>query len=264
MKITIIIIFTLLINNLNGQTRTIKGRVVSELLEELPGVHILDINNVRIGETDFNGNFEIIIQQETQKLFFSWFEMEQTEIKLQNDCNIVEVVMMYSGSYNFMSSSKIDRLRKKRFTQLPYIHSNAVKKGIFSTNTICYEREFRPEKKTLDSIDKELKLKRKHLKRIFKKLLIGDTIRIPYAGTWKYDKTERTTLHSYSYVVDGENFDCIINGVITQKNKRKDGFNIVYRIIDTKNCSFKNIIIGDKELKFGELIEHNMKYFKIL
>lgn len=261
-KIILLSIFTLLINNINGQTRTIKGRVISEELKPLRYANILDNDDVRIGETDSIGNFEITIKQETQKLFFYWIGMEETSIKLQNDCNIIEVIMIPDAIYDFISSRKIDRLRKKRFNQLPKIHSNAFKKGMFSMNSICYEREFKPDKPILDSIGKVGKLKEKHIIETFKKLSIGDTIRIPYAGTWGADGTDRTTLNLYSYDVDGENFECIINGVITKKDNRNGGFNIVYRVIDTENCSFKNIILDEKELKSGELIELNLKYIK--
>lgn len=266
MRITIILVLVgLFCNlNLNGQTRTIIGRVISEDLEALPEVNIQNIDTLLLGKTDIDGRFKINIPQKTDKILFSWIGMEWTEIKLQNDCDTLEVVMMYDAIYDFMSSKKSDRLRKKRFNELPKHHSDAVKKGLFKNYDICYERFFKPYKPALDSINKELKSKRKQIKETYKALLIGDTIRIPYSGDWRYDGTDRTTLHSYSYVVDGDNFDCIIKGIITEKNKRKGGYNIVYRVIDCKDCRFDNIVLNKKELKVGELIEYNMRYLKIL
>lgn len=262
---TILILIILFINlDLNGQTRTITGRVVSEDLEALPYVNVQNSEKLLLAKTDLEGRFKISIQQETDKLIFSWLGMELTEIKLKDKCDTVEVVMMYSGTYDFMSSNKIDRLRKKRFDELANLHSNAVKKGLFATNTICYSRQFKPDKPILDSIGRVMNQRRKQIKETFKEFALGDTIRIPYSGSWRHDGTDRTTLHSYSYVVDGENFNCIIKGIITSKNKRKNGYNLVYRVIDCKDCHYDNIVLNKKELKVGELIEYNMKYFKIL
>jgi hypothetical protein len=161
-----------------------------------------------------------------------------------------------------MSSKKIDKIRKKRFDELPNLHSDAVKEGLFITNTICYEREFKPDKPILDSIGRVMKLERKRIKETFKELNLGDTIRIPYSGDWKYDGTDRTTLHLYSCFIEGEIFDCIIRGVIIDKNKRKNGYNLVYKVIDCNDCHFDNIVLNGKELKEGDIIEYNMKYFK--
>jgi hypothetical protein len=262
---TILILIILFINlGLNGQTRTITGRVVSEDLETLPDVNIQNSEKLLLAKTDLEGRFKISIQQETDKLMFSWLGMELAEIKLQDKCDTVEVVMIYAGTYDFMSSKKIDRLRKKRFDELANLHSNAVKKGLFTTNTICYSRQFKPDKPIIDSIARVMSQKRKQIKKTFKEFTIGDTIRIPYSASWRHYGTDRTTLHSYSYVVDGENFDCIIKGIITEKNKRKGGFNLMYRVIDCKNCHFDNLILNKKELNVGDLIEYNVKYFKIL
>jgi hypothetical protein len=266
MRITTILILIILFIDLglNGQTRNITGRVVSEDLEALPDVNIQNSEKLLLAKTDLEGRFKINIQKETDKLTFSWLGMELTEIKLQDKCDTIEVVMMYAGTYDFISSNKIDRLRKKRFDGLANLHSNAVKKRLFATNNICYSRQFKPDKPILDSIGRVMNQERKQIKQTFKEFALGDTIRIPYSGSWKYDGTDRTTLHLYSYGVDGEDFDCIIRGLITDKNKRKGGYNLVCRVIDCKDCHYDNIVRNGKELKVGETIEFNMKYSKIL
>jgi len=266
MKITTILILTVLLSslNLNGQNRIIIGRVISEDFEPLPRLDIENSNNEFLGKTDMDGRFKISIPQETDSLLFRYIGMEWTDIKLKQDCDTVEVVMLYDGTYDFMSSKKIDKLRKKRYDELPNLHSDAVKEGLFATNNICYERDFEPKKNILDSIGMVMKLEREKIKETFKKLALGDTIRIPYFASWRYDGTDRTTLYFFSYVVDGEDFDCIIRGVITDKNNRKGGYNISCRIIDCKDCHYDNIVLNGKELKVGDTIEYNMKYFKTL
>lgn len=269
MNITTLLTITLLFLclNLNGQTRTIIGRVISEELEPLPMLDIKKSDNTLLGRTDMDGRFKINIPQEIDILLFTYVGMEGTEIKLNKNCDTIEVVIMYDMIYDFITLKKVDKLRKKRFDNLLNLHSVAVKKRLFDNNNICYERifeEYNPPKSVLDSIKKENKLKRKQIRNMFKGLVLGDTIRIPYSGTWRYDGTDRTTLHSFSYGVNNENFDCIIKGVITKKNKNKAGYNLVYRVIDCKECIYDNIVLNGKELREGVLIEYNMKYFKIL
>lgn len=265
---TILILINLFIDlGLNGQSRVISGRVVSEDLEALPEVIIKNSEKLLLAETDLEGRFKIIIPQETYKLLFSYVGTELTEIKLHDKCDTVEVVMMYAGTYDFMTLKKVDRLRKKRFDNLPNLHSEAVKKGLFLNNSICYDRvfeEYNPPRPVLDSLSKVYKSKRKQIKDTFKGISLGDTIRIPYSGSWREDNTDRTTLHLYSNSVDGEDFDCIIRVVITDKNKRKNGYNLVCRVIDCKDCHYDNIVRNGKELKVGETIEFNMRYYKIL
>ena len=274
MKITSVLIIAVLFLslNINGQNRIISGRVITEDFEPLPMLEINNSGTVLLGKTDMDGRFIISIPQETDRLLFSYVGMEWTEIKLKKDCDTVEVVMMYEGTYDFMTLKKVDRLRKKRYDNLPNLHSEAVKKGLFQNNSICYEREFKPDnppKPVLDSISKEYKYRKAQIKDMFKGLALGDTIRIPYFETSRFNGTEGTTLQSYSFTFDGENFDYIIRGVITDKNKRKGGYNIVYRVIDCTGCHYNNMIINEpyypgQELKVGETIEHNMKYSKTL
>lgn len=269
MKVSLILLLTLFFYSfiLNGQSRTITGRVISEDFETMPGVSITINDTVDVGRTDLNGFFQIKIPISEKKILFRSVGMEPTFIKLLDKCDTVEIVMMYFGSYDFMTLSKIDRLRKKRFDNLPNLHSEAVRNGLFKNNNICYETFFiahKPTKPILDSLSKAYKSERKQIKEMFKGLTLGDTIRIPYSGSWREDGTDRTTLHTYSNGVGGEDFDCIIRGVITAKNKRKGGYNLVYRVIDCKDCHYDNIVQNGKELKLGETIKLNMKYYKIL
>ena len=269
MKITSVLIIAVLFLslNINGQNRIISGRVITEDFEPLPMLEINNSGTVLLGKTDMDGRFKISIPQETDRLLFRFIGMEWTDIKLKKDCDTVEVVMMYEGTYDFMTLKKVDRLRKKKFDNLPNLHSEAVKKGLFQNNSICYEREFKPDnppKPVLDSINKVYKLKRKQIKDTFKGLALGDTIRIPY-----YVTLRSTNLNPYSFASDRENFDCIIQGVITEKNKRKGGYNLVYRVIDCLDCHCNNMVINEpyypgQELKVGETIKFNMKYSKIL
>ena len=269
MRIAAILILIILFNNwgLNGQTRTISGRVVSEDLEAMPGVIVQNRDKFLLAKTDLEGRFKINIQNETDKLIFSCIGMELTQIELHDKCATVEVVMLYAATYDFFTSRKVDRLRKKRFDDLPSLHSDAVRTGLFNNDNICYENVFithNPTKPVLDSLSKAYKSKRNQIKSSFEGLDLGDTIRIPFSRSWRDDGTDRTTLHLYSNSIDRNDFDCIVNGVITGKNKRKGAYNLVCRVIECKDCHYDKIVLSGTELKVGETFEYNMKYYKIL
>jgi hypothetical protein len=123
--------------------------VISEDLEPLPGLDIINSDNVLLGKTDMDGRFKISIPQETDSLLFRYVGMEWTDIRLRKACDTVEVVMMYYVLHHIRSSRKIDRHRKKRFDNLPNIHSDAVKNGLFENNKICYDRDFKEHKTEL-------------------------------------------------------------------------------------------------------------------
>ena len=60
--------------------------------------------------------------------------------------------MLLAGTNDFMSSNKINRLRLKEFKQLPELYLQAYNKGLFGKSTVCYSRQFEPDKPILDSI----------------------------------------------------------------------------------------------------------------
>ena len=56
--------------NLNGQTRSIIGRVISEDLESIPMLDVRNSDSLLLGQTDMDGRFQIIIPQGTDSLLF--------------------------------------------------------------------------------------------------------------------------------------------------------------------------------------------------
>ena len=260
MKIRIILILTVLFFNLNlnGQTRTIIGRVISEDLEPLPGLDIENSENVLLGKTDMDGRFKISIPQETDSLLFRYVGMEWTDIKLRKDCDTVEIVMMYAGTYDFMTSRKIDRLRKKRFDNLPSLHSDAVENGLFEKNNTCYERFFKADKPALDSISKVLKKKRKANKNDFKELKIGDVVKIPFG----LDSSEKwiSTYYSPCENCTEEDYDYVIEGEILNKNRRK----LTLEIKITEMPNYESLEYRGKNLRIGSNFKYEMKYFEVI
>jgi hypothetical protein len=126
--------------SLYSQTKTIKGRVIAEDLGNMPQVSIMINDTVEIGRTNMDGFFQINIPDSEKKIVFWYIAMEPATIELVDKCDIIEVVMMRSGTYDFMTLKRVERKEKKRFKKLPDIHKQAFEKGIFETEKACYIR----------------------------------------------------------------------------------------------------------------------------
>lgn len=140
--IIIFIAIVVSVSNLYSQNKTISGKVITEYLEPVPYALIFINDSVEVGRTDSNGFLQIDIPVSVEKLLFKGVGFEPAIIKLAGTCNDVEIVMMLSGTYDFMTLKKVDKLRKKKFNRLSEIHKEAFSKGIFKTNNVCSTQEF--------------------------------------------------------------------------------------------------------------------------
>jgi len=123
---------------LNAQhSKKIKGRVISEDLEILPGTKIYNMDTTVLGSTDRDGYFEIEVPIETNELLLGFIGMEWTSAKIEDDCQNLEIIIMADVIYDFIPIKKINRKRKKRFRQLPKKHKEAYEKGIFKSSDLC-------------------------------------------------------------------------------------------------------------------------------
>jgi len=145
MKKLLIIFIVLYVSSfsLYSQNKSIKGRVIDDNLETLPQVSIMMNDTVEVGRTDIDGFFQIDIPVSEKKIMFMFLGLEPAIIELDK-CDEVEVVMMLSSTYDFISLKKVDRLRMKRFKKLPKLHKEAFGKGLFKTEKSCYTRVFIP------------------------------------------------------------------------------------------------------------------------
>jgi len=126
-----------------GQTRTIIGKVIADLdLETLIQVRILSRDTLQLGTTDMNGKFRIELPSGTDQLLLNFIGMEWTSIQVPPNCDNLEIIMMYSGSYDFATVGTVNRKRSKRFKNLLNQHRQAYEKGIFSNDKPCFEYIF--------------------------------------------------------------------------------------------------------------------------
>lgn len=138
----VLIAFTASINGLHSQSKTIKGKIISDQLDVLIGVSIMINDTVVIGKTDMDGEFQIDIPVSEQKIMFKDVGLEPTTTELVDECDRIEVVIMLISTYDFITPRQAERKRKKRYKELPKIHKQAFEKEIFKTDCACYKREF--------------------------------------------------------------------------------------------------------------------------
>jgi hypothetical protein len=244
--------------------QTISGRIIAEDLEIGTPITVYDKDTLEIGKTDINGYFEIELQKDHEKLIFAGIGYEWTKIELPKDCESLELILFYQGSYHYKSNRKVDRIRKRRFDKISELHLKAYNNGLFKTKKSCLNREFEPDKPELDKIGKQLKIIMKENERNFKLIKVGDTITIPFSAANNSDRTEKTNLIVYSYFVTRENFDCKIQGVVTKKQKNRKGHFLTYRVTEIINCEYNSIFYNDKAVEVGKIFEANMKYSKVI
>jgi len=141
-RLIIFIVLSVSICSLYSQNKTIKGRVIAEDFASMGGVSIMINDTVEVGRTDIDGFFQIDIPISEKKILFMFLGLESTTIELVNKCDIIEVVMIYGRTYDFITLKRAERKRKKRYKKLPEIHKQAFEKGIFETECACYKTEF--------------------------------------------------------------------------------------------------------------------------
>ncbi len=129
--------------NLYPQIKIISGRIISDDLAPAPGISIFINDSIEVGITDMEGFFKISINKNIKEIKFIGFGFEPAIIELVDNCDIIEIVMMYAGSYDFISLKRAYRKRRRKFKKLPKIHKLAYEKGIFKTRKPCYVRKFR-------------------------------------------------------------------------------------------------------------------------
>jgi hypothetical protein len=244
--------------------KVMMGRVLDEELIALPRATIFNQDTLKLGETDMDGYFKINVPDQTNKLIFGYIGYEWTTIKISDDCNNLEVILLYDGTYDFMSSRKIDRLRKKAFDRLGELHHLAFTRGLFKKDSVCYHRDFIPDKPVLDEIRKWMTQQVKLNKRNYANYKIGDKIKIPFSTSFNCDGTKRTCLVYYSYVASMKKYECIIEGQIIAKN-RHDGFhNLVVKVIDCDRCKLPSPKFNDMDMVPGAEFEYDSVLFKVL
>lgn len=133
----------------------IKGRIISNNLEILADFKIYDENSNLIGNTDFNGYFNIELKEPLEKIFFYEVGFELTKISIDNSCNYLEIIIINKGWHdNELPKKKLERIRKKRFKRLKKIRCKAFKNKLFLKKEMCHIRTFESKEPTIKNLPK--------------------------------------------------------------------------------------------------------------
>lgn len=262
-----VLFLTLLLTSLlsKGQTRTVIGRVLYDDLSPVYKAIILGHDTIQLGSSGLNGDFTIELPTSDDDLKIAMIGMEIAWLKVPQDCSRVEIVMIPDGTYDYKSHKKIDRMRESMFNKIPELHASAFDKGLFTTSAPCYTREFKSDKPYLDEIRGELKAEQKRIKSLFRKLQIGDTIQVPFTETYGSDGTNRTTLTPWAYFTDETRARCLIEGIVTRKDRRNSGYNVEVKVTNCELCKHDTpITYREREIVIGTVFIHNMKVLKLV
>ena len=96
-----------------------------------------------LGVADMEGYFEIEVPYQTRELLLGYVGMEWTTVKLEENCDNIEMIIMNAVIYDFMTIEKINKKRCKRFKNLPKVHSKANEQGLFETKEPCVHYIFK-------------------------------------------------------------------------------------------------------------------------
>jgi len=131
----------------SGQTRTLTGKVIDEYtFDAIPEVRVQNRDTLRLGTTELNGTFKIELPSGTDELLLSCIGMEWTSITVPANCDNIEIIMMYDGTYDYTTVSRVSRKRSKRFKDLSSQHHQAHEKGIFTADKPCFSYIFKKYK----------------------------------------------------------------------------------------------------------------------
>jgi hypothetical protein len=130
--------------SLYAQNNIIRGRVINNYLETLPYVSIAISDTIEVGKTDLNGFFKINIPDSVKRISFRAVGADLASVEIAHKCTEIEVIMISSSTYDFMTPRKVEKLQLKKFKKLPKIHEQAFKKGLFKIDKACYRREYTP------------------------------------------------------------------------------------------------------------------------
>lgn len=131
------------VNSIYSQSRVIQGKVIyDDDLEPIIGAWIFVNDSIKVGETGIDGCFQIETKIPVNKLSFWYVGMENADLRLSENCNQIELIMISDATYDFMSFRKINKIRRKIYKNLPRLHKEAYEKGIFQSPEACYTQEF--------------------------------------------------------------------------------------------------------------------------
>lgn len=241
--------------------KTIKGRLIDQNLNTVPSA-LVYVDTTAAGVTDGDGYFEIKTSINPAKVTFRAIGFEPTSINIPSPCTYVEVVLFYYVNYHYKSHRRTDRVRKREFKKTNDIHTQALHRGIFTNDTICYSRYFEYFKPELDKIRTQKNILLRKNKKGFISLTIGDTIAIPYSAQRGHNGSDTTSLYVFSSAVNIDTSNCLIKAVVIKKHRKRQ--TVIYKVINIDACPYGLLEYNGRPMRIGETFKHEMKFFNLI
>jgi hypothetical protein len=147
-NLLLLLLMTLFCLTSYGQTKVLKGKVIisepsyekgvdSEFLLA-PESFVFSTDTTKLGVTNKEGIFEIEVPINTSRIFVSWIAYDWEQIELSDSCDFIEVVLIPSVIYDFVSVRKAYKLNEKhRKKWLPELYRQAFEQGFIRSEKPC-------------------------------------------------------------------------------------------------------------------------------
>ncbi|MGC3946386.1 MAG: hypothetical protein QM762_18010 [Chryseolinea sp.] len=146
-RLLIILFLVGLASDLFGQVKLLTGKVIGaefRTRKDKTPYEFWDLHGAKIfwkdsliTTTDEKGNFRIELTQEIDSIRVAWIGMYPDKIRIAENCEYIEVILLPDVIYDFVTVGKEERLRKKDRAILPELYKTAYEKGIFKQEEPC-------------------------------------------------------------------------------------------------------------------------------
>mgnify|MGYP000974902577 CR=1 FL=1 len=124
-----------------GQSRNITITLIDERLDSVYSNEV-KIKGGTVSRTmDFRGPLQVSIPDSVTDITIRGVGYEEALLHLRPGCDHLEVILMFSYIYDFITIKQIDRRRKRRYNKLPALYQQAFQKGVFKSDKQCFDRE---------------------------------------------------------------------------------------------------------------------------
>jgi hypothetical protein len=145
-RIKYMLLVVLFSNSIMAQTKSIQGLIIDDMdFEGQCSVGIYINDTTKIGETSWDGTFNVILPIENNEIELRGPSVYPTKIILNNFYREkIDVIMLSLSNYCFSKPRKAEKTLKQRFKKIPILYRKAYYKGIFSTRCPNYEQVYIP------------------------------------------------------------------------------------------------------------------------
>ena len=199
-----------------------------------------------------------------------WSESDKTEFKNKEESDAVTELHFGTGMgirngwELWKGKNRISRFFKSKGISHPDDMSSIILTSFhryLNNKSVELNEQIKYYKSYWDGI----KNQRKNLKKKFKELKIGTVVQVAFSGSWRYDGTDTTTLHSYLYTADdSSDFECLIEGKVIEKTKNIKRYNLTIEITNCDSCKYINPVFNKKEVEIGKTLVVDMAYEKVI